>query len=162
MHIKWYCRCCQGRCHHFPLQPTQWLQLYSAIWIRLLPPFEVQGCPRNHPSMRRDLVRTVEMPIRPPSNVNNTINRHAVHVPKRMLACDSWRIFGDLGKTAISQWTYYMSGYKGGCFWWQFSFSSLLSRCYCYWVNKKPRKSDRGYNYFQRRQLIHWYRRRLP
>ena len=36
------------------------------------------------------------LPIRPPSNVNNTNNRDAVHAPKRLLASDSWRIFGDL------------------------------------------------------------------
>ena len=34
--------------------------------------------------------------IRPPSNMSNTKNRDLVHVPKRLLASDSWRIFGDL------------------------------------------------------------------
>ena len=36
------------------------------------------------------------VPIRPPSNVNNTNNRSAVHAPKRLLASDSWRILGDV------------------------------------------------------------------
>ena len=34
--------------------------------------------------------------IRPPSNMNNTKNRDAIHVPKRLLASDSWRTFGDM------------------------------------------------------------------
>ena len=36
--------------------------------------------------------------IKPPSNVGNTKNRNVVHVPKRLLACDSWRMIGDLGE----------------------------------------------------------------
>ncbi len=41
------------------------------------------------------------IPIQPPSNVNNTVNRKVVHVPKRLMACDSWRILGDLGKQRL-------------------------------------------------------------
>jgi hypothetical protein len=36
--------------------------------------------------------------IKPPSNVGNIKNRNVVHVPKRLLACDSWRTIGDLGE----------------------------------------------------------------
>jgi hypothetical protein len=36
--------------------------------------------------------------IKPPSNVGNTKNRTVVHVPRRLLASDSWRTFGNLGK----------------------------------------------------------------
>jgi len=36
--------------------------------------------------------------IKPPSNIGNTMNRNVIHVPRRLLASDSWRIFGDLGK----------------------------------------------------------------
>jgi len=43
------------------------------------------------------------VPIQPPSNVNNTKNRSKVHVPKRLLACDSWRIFGDLIESIIKE-----------------------------------------------------------
>jgi hypothetical protein len=39
--------------------------------------------------------------IRPPLNAGNVQNRAAVHVPKSLLAHDSWRIFGDLGKSHI-------------------------------------------------------------
>ena len=35
--------------------------------------------------------------IKPPSNVGNVKNRNAVHVPKKLMACDSWRLVGDLG-----------------------------------------------------------------
>ena len=42
-----------------------------------------------------DLIGPV--PIRPPLNANNKQNRKAVHVPKRLLAHDSWKLFGDLG-----------------------------------------------------------------
>eukprot|EP00978_Attheya_sp_CCMP212_P035307 scaffold152830_cov48-Attheya_sp.AAC.2 len=39
--------------------------------------------------------------IRPPLNAGNVQNRAAVHVPKSLLAHDSWRIFGDLGKSHV-------------------------------------------------------------
>ena len=35
--------------------------------------------------------------IHPPLNAGNVQNRKAVHVPKRLLAHDSWKLFGDLG-----------------------------------------------------------------
>lgn len=38
--------------------------------------------------------------IRPPVNAKNVQNRKAVLVPKRMLAHDSWKLFGDLGTQA--------------------------------------------------------------
>jgi hypothetical protein len=38
----------------------------------------------------------VPVPIRPPSNMNNTNDRSVVHAPKRLMASDSWRNFGDL------------------------------------------------------------------
>jgi hypothetical protein len=44
-----------------------------------------------------DLIAPV--PIRPPLNAGNKQNRKAVHVPKRLLAHDSWKLFGDLGKS---------------------------------------------------------------
>jgi hypothetical protein len=42
-----------------------------------------------------DLIGPV--PIRPPINAGNKQNFNAVHVPKRLLAHDSWMLFGDLG-----------------------------------------------------------------
>lgn len=42
-----------------------------------------------------DWIRPV--PIQPPSNAGNKENRNAVHTPKRLLAHDSWKLFGDLG-----------------------------------------------------------------
>jgi hypothetical protein len=44
-----------------------------------------------------DLIAPV--PIRPPLNAGNKQNRKAVLVPKRLLAHDSWKLFGDLGKS---------------------------------------------------------------
>jgi hypothetical protein len=44
-----------------------------------------------------DLIAPVS--IRPPLNAANKHNRKAVHVPKRLLAHDSWKLFGDLGKS---------------------------------------------------------------
>ena len=38
----------------------------------------------------------IPVPIRPPSNMNNTNDRSVVHAPKRLMASDSWRNFGDL------------------------------------------------------------------
>jgi len=38
----------------------------------------------------------IPVPIRPPSNMNNTNDRSVVHAPKRLIASDSWRNFGDL------------------------------------------------------------------
>jgi len=37
------------------------------------------------------------IPIRPPVNAKNVQNRKAVLVPKRMLAHDSWKLFGEMG-----------------------------------------------------------------
>ena len=45
------------------------------------------------------------IPIRPPVNLGNKNNRSAVHVPKRLLASDSWRIFGDLVDSMIDEST---------------------------------------------------------
>lgn len=43
------------------------------------------------------------VPIRPPVNAKNVQNRKAVHVPKRMLAHDSWKLFGDLVEAVVKE-----------------------------------------------------------
>jgi hypothetical protein len=49
--------------------------------------------------IRGDLVDDLigPVPIRSSLNAKNKQNRKAVHVPKRLLAHDSWKLFGDLG-----------------------------------------------------------------
>jgi hypothetical protein len=37
------------------------------------------------------------VPVRPPVNAKNVQNRKTVLVPKKLLAHDSWKLFGDLG-----------------------------------------------------------------
>jgi hypothetical protein len=54
------------------------------------------------------------IPIRPPVNMGNTSNRSVVHVPKRLLASDSWRLFGDLVDSILLESS--KSVEKGGSF----------------------------------------------
>lgn len=48
-----------------------------------------------------DLLSSVS--VRAPSNMYNTKNRDAVHVPKRLLASDSWRMFGDMMDSIVKK-----------------------------------------------------------
>ena len=52
------------------------------------------------------------IPIRLPVNMGNTSNRSVVHVPKRLLASDSWRILGDLVNSILLESS--KTGEEGG------------------------------------------------